>query len=106
MADKDIALGLLQSAVAIAGLVLVYVAFIISRSANLENTKRSKKFTRIAVSGIIPVILALLCALLSVRVLLCSRFGSQWAVYHLIPLFEILLVLTGIYAIISAFLLT
>ena len=106
MADKDIALALLQAAVAVAGLVLVYSAFLASKAESLQNTKRAKKFALVARLSLVPVVLAIFCALVGVRVLLPGHCGSEWAVAWLILMFEILLVITGIYAIIAAFLVT
>lgn len=106
MADKDIALALLQAAVAIAGLVLVYSAFLATKAEGLNNTKRAKKFMLVSRLSLVPVVIAIFCALVAVRVLLPGHCASAWAGSWLIFIFEILLVITGIYAIIAAILIT
>lgn len=103
MADKDVALTLIGATVAIAGLVLVYSAFLLTKAGGFSDTRRAGRFVKIARWGLVPVISALICALLAVRVLLPGHWASAWAGSWLILTFEILLAITGVYAIIAAF---
>jgi len=79
VADKDIALALLQAAVAVAGLVLVYSAFLASKAESMPNQKRARKFALASRFSLVPVVLAIFCALVGVRVLLPGHCGSGWA---------------------------
>jgi hypothetical protein len=103
MADKDIALAILQAAIAIAGLVLVYSGFILAKASSLSDTRKAKKFELLAKGAMVPVITALICSFMGVRVLLPGHFGSLWASNWILFVFEIVLALTGGYAIIAAF---
>jgi hypothetical protein len=102
MADKDIALAIIQAAVAIAGLVLVYSAFLVAKASSY-NSKRADKFLTLARLALVPVISALFCSGLGVRVLLAGHWGQHWASSWLLFGFEIVLALTAVYAIIAAF---
>lgn len=102
MADKDMALAILQAAIAIAGLVLVYSGFVLAKAGGMENTRKAKKFENLAKGALIPVIPALFCSWMGIRVLLSGHFASLWASKWLLGTFEIVLVLTGGYAIIAA----
>lgn len=103
MADKDEALAILQAAIAIAGLILVYSGFVLAKGAALSDIRKRKKFERLAKIGLIPVVSSLFCALMGVRVLLPGRFGSAWSSDWILFAFEVVLFLTGAYAIIAAF---
>jgi hypothetical protein len=102
MADKDIALAILQASVAIAGLVLVYSAFLITKAAEFEGSRRGDVFLRIARASLIPVLAALFCSGMGVRVLLPGHWASAWSGSWLIIVFEIVLAITAIYATIAA----
>jgi hypothetical protein len=103
MADKDEALAILQAAIAMAGLVLVYSGFLLAKGAALSDVRKAKKFRRLSQWGLVPVVSSLFCALMGVRVLLPGCFGSVWASDWILFTFEIILFLTGAYAIIAAF---
>ena len=106
MADKDIALALLQAAIAIAGLVLVYSGFVAAKGAEKKGNLSGDKYLWLARAAAIPVVAALFCSGMGVRVLIPGGWGNGWACAWLIPVFEIVIVLTAIYAIIAAFLST
>jgi hypothetical protein len=106
MADKDMALAILQAAIAIAGLVLVYSGFLAARGSDAKGDRSGDKFLSLAKFGLIPVISSLFCSGMGVRVLLVGRWGSSWCASWLILAFEIVLALTGVYAIIAAILST
>jgi hypothetical protein len=103
MADKDEALAILQAAIAIAGLILVYSGFVLAKGAGLSDVRKQEKFQRLAKWGLVPVIVSLFCALMAVRALLPGRFGSAWSSNWVLFTFEVVLFLTGAYAIIAAF---
>lgn len=103
MADKDVVLAILQAAIAIAGLVLVYSGFIINKAGSYSDVRKGKKLSRLARGGMIPVLAALFCSFLCLRALLPGRWGSSWASHWIIFVFEIVLALTAGYAIIAAF---
>ena len=106
MADKDEALAILQAAIAIAGLVLVYSGFLASKGSDAKGDRRGDKFLWLAKFGLIPVIASLFCSGMGVRVLRTGHWGSAWCASWLILAFEIVLALTGLYAIIAAILST
>lgn len=100
------ALGLLQGAIAIAGLVLVYSGFLAARGDAGEGSRSADKYILAARLGIVPVVAALLCSGMGVRVLRGGHWGSTFCASWLIVAFEILLAITGMYAIIAGFLST
>jgi hypothetical protein len=106
MADKDMALAILQATIAIAGLVLVYSGFLAAKATEAHGNRSGDKFSLLARLGMIPVISALFCSGMGVRVLLVGHWGNEWCASWLILAFEIVLALTAIYAIIAAFLST
>ena len=102
----DIALGLLNGSIAIAGLTLVYSAFLIGRAAGYEGGKRGDKILWLARLALIPVLGGLAVSWVAERVLVPGQWGSDWANTHLLCLFQILLAITALYAILAAFLST
>lgn len=103
MADKDIALAIIGAAVALAGLLLVYSAFLVAKAADYD-TRRKDKFLSAARWSVAPVLASIFCAWVAVRVLLPGHFAHEWASSWLIFTFEIVLALTAIYAIIAVIL--
>jgi hypothetical protein len=97
MPDRDIILAVLQSDIAVAGLVLVFSGFLITKAETYQ-TRYGDKFRWFAVCGFIPVIAAGVAAWICVSALQGSG-GDATAV--LVGL-KIILALTGIYAIIAA----
>lgn len=106
MADKDTALALLQGSIAIAGLVLVYSGFLASKADSRGGSRSGDKFIHLARLGLIPILAALVCSGMGVRVLRAGAWGSVWSASWLVLSFEIVLALTAVYAIIAAFLST
>jgi hypothetical protein len=99
----DIALAILQASIAIAGLTLVYSAFLIARAADFQGSRRGDKRVLFARLALIPVLYGLVCAWLAVRVVLKGHWGNTWADAHLLLIFQILLPITGFYAILASF---
>ena len=102
MADKDEVLAILQAAIAIAGLVPIYSGFVLAKAAGFSDVNKRKRVERIAKGALVPVLAALLCSLMGVRALLPGHWGSQWSSNWILFAFEIVLFLTGGYAIMAA----
>ena len=97
MAEKDVILTVLGSDIALAGLVLVFSGFLITK-ADAYQTRYGDKFKWFAVAGFIPVLVALAAAWCCI----CAIEGSQWSAMHVLSGLKIVLALSGIYAIIAA----
>ncbi|MGH9563801.1 MAG: hypothetical protein ACRD3S_20290 [Terracidiphilus sp.] len=97
MADKDTALAVLQGALAIAGLLLIFAGYLQTKAAAFDSTVRRDKFRWLALIALIPLCFSLFCCFASVYVVL----GSPWAATHLLGMLEILLATTGVYAIVA-----
>jgi hypothetical protein len=99
MADKDVALGILQAAIAIAGLLLVFIGFVLGR-ADREPLKIPRdKIRRVGIWGLVPFVASLVCSLQSIWAI---QGANESAVYLFCTL-KIVLALTGIYAIMATF---
>src|ERR1700679_1813025 len=98
MADQDIALAILQAAIAIAGLILVFTGFLSGKAAEADGSRSGDKFVLVARLGLIPIVSALFCTGVGVRVLLPGHWANAWCVSWLILVFEIVLALTALYA--------
>lgn len=94
--DKDSALAIFGGSLALAGLLLVFIGFILPKTeAYSEQT--ADKFRWLARVGLIPFIMALACCWFSVWAIQ----GGHWSGAHLWGVLKLTLVLTGIYAIIA-----
>lgn len=99
MADKDVALGILQAAIAIGGLLLVFIGFVLGR-ADREPLKIPRtKIRNIGIAGLVPFIAALICSLQSIWAIQ----GAHQSAMYLFCTFKIVLALTAIYAIMATF---
>jgi hypothetical protein len=99
MADKDVALGILQAAIAIGGLLLVFIGFVLGR-ADREPLKAVRvKIRRVGIAGLIPFVAALLCSWQSIWAIQ----GAHESAMYLFCTLKIVLVLTAIYAIMATF---
>jgi hypothetical protein len=95
--DKETALAVCGAALGIAGLLLVFIGFIIAKADNSYNTARAKRFVWMARTGLIPFLASLICCWFSIW----AVQGANWSGDHLLALFKLALVITGIYAIIA-----
>lgn len=95
--EKDVALGVLGAVLAIAGLLLVFCGFLVGKASGMTNTDRATKFTVLAKSGALPLLLSFFSA----WVCIMAVEGNPWAVTHGLLLFKISLVITTLYSIIS-----
>ena len=96
MADKDTALAVLQGSLAIAGLMLVFSGFLLTKASTYE-TKRGDKFRYLAQFGLIPLVAALVCSWVSIWVV----EGAHGSAVHLLMLLKTVLAVTAAYAIIA-----
>jgi hypothetical protein len=96
LTDKDTILAVFQAGIALAGLLLVFSGFLVSKAATYE-TKRGDKYKRLAISTLIPVLGAMVLSWLSIDAL----EGNQWIQYHLLAYLKSELALTGGFAIIG-----
>ena len=96
MPDKDVILAVLQSAIGLAGLLLIFAGFLITKVASLpEKYARAAKIT--AFATLVPFIGNLLLAYMSVRALR----GPGWAGYHLMFGLVMSLLLTALVGIVG-----
>jgi hypothetical protein len=99
MADKDVALGILQAAIAIGGLLLIFIGFVLGR-ADREPLKGIRVRIRwVGIAGLIPFVAALFCSWQSLWVIQ----GAHESAMYLFCTLKIVLALTGIYAIMATF---
>jgi hypothetical protein len=97
MSERDTILAVLQSDIAIAGLVLIFSGFLFSRAAEYD-TRYGDKFRWLASAGMVPVLAALAGAWLCIGAI----EGGNWAGTHALWGLKIVLALTGAYAVVSA----
>jgi hypothetical protein len=96
MPDKDVILAVLGSDIALAGLVLVFSGFLITKAETYQ-TRYGDKFKMFAATAIIPVVAALIAAWVCIDAIQ----GSAWAGPYVLFGLKIVLALSGIYAIIA-----
>jgi hypothetical protein len=99
MADKDVALGILQAAIAIGGLLLVFIGFLLARGDREDLARVRRKIRLVAIAGLIPFVAALICSWQSIWAIQ----GASGSALYLFCTFKIVLVLTLIYAIMATF---
>jgi hypothetical protein len=99
VADKDAALAIFQAAIALGGLLLVFIGFLLGRADQKDLKSNRVRVRRIAVAGLMPFLAALGCSLQGVWALQ----GAHSSAVHLFSTFKIVLTLTAIYAILAAF---
>jgi uncharacterized membrane protein len=98
VAEKDVILAALGSDIAVAGLVLVFAGFLMTKADSFEGSRSGDKFNWLALGGLIPIVASLVAAWMCVDALQ----GSEWEASHTLLMLKIVLALTGGYAIISA----
>jgi hypothetical protein len=99
MADKDVALGILQAAIAIGGLLLIFIGFVLGRGDREPLKGIRVKIKRIAIFGLVPFIAALFCAWQSIWAIQ----GAHGSAMYLFCTLKIVLALTAVYAIMATF---
>jgi hypothetical protein len=103
MANENIALAILQAAIALAGLMLVYSGFIFSKAASFADVRKQRRFTVLAKWAFVPTVSSIFCAFVGARALMPGHWGNIWALHWLIGVFELVLAISTVYAIIAAF---
>lgn len=96
MPDKDVTLAVLQSAIGLAGLLLVFAGFLLSKTSSLPD-KYAKAFKWLTVSTLLPFVSNLFLAYMSILTLQ----GSKWAGDYLLAGLEISLGLTALVGIVG-----
>ena len=95
--ERDTILAILSGGIGIAGLLLVFSGFLVSKADSLS-PKLGDKYRWVALLSLLPVLTALALAWISVDALDVS---CLWSRYYLLTLFKIQLAITGGYAIIG-----
>lgn len=98
MIEKDAALAVFGGALALAGILLVFIGFILP-NINTYSQQTADKFRLLARLGLIPFLAALLCSWFSIW----AVQGGSWSGTHLWWVLKLTLVLTGLYAILATF---
>jgi hypothetical protein len=98
MAEKDVLLAVLGSDIAVAGLVLVFAGFLVTKAESYRGSKTGDKYNWLAVGGLVPIIFSLAAAWMCID----GLQSGQWEAEHALLMLKIVLALTGTYAIISA----
>jgi uncharacterized membrane protein len=96
MIERDAALAVLGGALALAGVLLIFIGFILPKT-EAYNERTADRFRWIARLGLFPFLAALFCAWVSIW----AVQGGLWSGMHLWGVLKLTLVLTAIYAIIS-----
>jgi hypothetical protein len=65
--DKEISLGIMGGAVAVAGLLLVFTGFLFARADQYDGSRRGDKYRTIARLGLIPLLASLICTWISLE---------------------------------------
>jgi hypothetical protein len=97
MLSEGIILAVLSTGVGLAGLLLIFSGFLVSKAASFSSTSRADKYKWLALSTIIPILFALLLSWMSIDAL----EGVKWAHYYLLTVLKIELVLTALFSIIG-----
>jgi uncharacterized membrane protein len=96
VAERDTILAVLQSDIGIAGLILVFVGFLLTKGETYE-TRRGDKYRVIALLSLLPV----LACVVSIWICMDAIEGSAWCAAHSLSSLKLVLVMAGIYAIIA-----
>ena len=98
MPGKDVIEAVLGSDIAIAGLVLVFAGFLLTKAESFRGSRSGYVYNWLAVAGLIPIVASLIAAWMCIDALQ----GGKWEAEHALLMLKIAIVLTGSYAIISA----
>jgi cytochrome bd-type quinol oxidase subunit 2 len=89
-------LAVLQGGIGLAGLLLVFSGFLVSK-AEASQTRRGDKFKHLALASLVPILAALALSWMSVNALA----GNGWERYYLLTALKIQLCLTALFSIIG-----
>jgi hypothetical protein len=93
---ENIVLAILQSAIGLAGILLVFSGFLLTKAGQFESTTRAGRIELLAKLALIPLLGMFACAWLSLHAL-----SGGWAALYLQGIFTFLLVVSAIYAIVA-----
>ena len=96
--SKDLAVAIVGASVALAGLLLVFIGFVFSR-ADALSSRRGDTYRLAARLGLVPFVMALVCAALGVEYL----DGSGNLIYAAVLAFRASLLATALYAFVVIF---
>lgn len=98
--QRQIALTALGSALGMASVLLVFVAFVYTKSDTTNVVARARQYRNVARGGVVPLGIALLTAWVALSCLQTGSLGTyQLAVFGL----QASIVLTGLYAVLVMF---
>jgi len=95
--DKDVEIGVLGAAIGLAGLLLVFVGYLLSAAAQIQEQTPRRRLKAAACTALIPFLCCLGCAWMSIEAIQGDVFSAE----HLLLSAKIVLVITGIYAILA-----
>ena len=96
--EHDTILAVLSSGIALAGLLLVFSGFLMSKAESFGSTVLGDKYKWLALASLVPILTAIALSWISTDAL---DPACVWSRYHLLTLFKIQLGITGGYAIIG-----
>jgi len=99
MADKDVALAILGASIGLAGLLLVFIGFLLAKADQQDLKSKRSNIRTIAVVGLLPFVACLLCAWQSIWTVQGAHESAMWLFASL----KIVIALTGLYAIMATF---
>jgi len=97
MVEKDVILAALGSDIAIAGLILVFAGFLMTKADSFEGSRYGDKFNLLALAGLVPIVASLAAAWMCVD----GLQGGDWEAVHVLFMLKIVLALTCGYAVLS-----
>jgi hypothetical protein len=100
MPDKDVAIGVLGAAIGLAGLLLVFVGFLLAAAAQISEQTPRIRLKIVACLALLPFLSCLACAWQSILTIQGETFYAE----HLLFSAKIVLAITGIYAILATIL--
>jgi|KBSMisStandDraft_5_1062788.scaffolds.fasta_scaffold52882_3 hypothetical protein len=98
MADREVIEAVLGSDIAIAGLVLVFAGFLLTKAESFRGSRAGDVYSWLAVAGLAPIVASLVAAWMCID----GLQGGKWEAEHALLMLKIAIALTGGYAIISA----
>jgi hypothetical protein len=100
LVDRDVLLAVMQTDLSLAGLVLVFTGFILSKGESFSS-RRGDKYQYLALCSFVTIGLAMVSA----WACLDALESKQWDFIHPLVLFKTVLVATGLYVLVSGWML-
>jgi hypothetical protein len=98
MAERDTLLAVVGGDVGIAGLILVFAGFVITKAESFAVVRKANAYRWIARLSLIPILASLGSAWLSIDAIEGCAWCGEYSLYSL----KIVLALTGTYAVVGA----